>query len=433
MNISIFGLGYVGIVTAGCLAKDGHRIVGVDINRDKVAALNAGQSPLIEEGIGELIKQGVDSGRLQATTDAAVAVAETEMAIVCVGTPSEPNGALGTRHIEEVIAQIGALLAARSTPFLVVVRSTLLPGSVRSLVLKILMEKSGGQPGEKFELLFHPEFLREGTSVKDFYDPPKIVIGERVPGTGKRLLELYRDLPAPVFCTTYEIAEMVKYCDNLFHAVKITFANEIGQFCHAHGVDSREVMEIFCADTKLNLSPKYLRPGFAFGGSCLPKDLRAFLYAARRRDVSTPMLASVLPSNKVQMERALDAILATGARRIGFWGLAFKPGTDDLRESPLVTLAELLGGKGVELKIHDEFVQVTRLVGGNKAFIEQVLPHLAKLLVGDPKELESCELIVVGHSAEVEVVNAWLQQGKRVFDLTGMKHPPQHANFTSVN
>ena len=433
MNISIFGLGYVGIVTGGCLSKDGHRVIGVDISASKVAQINAGCNPILEQGIEELMRSGVNSGRLTATTSAAEAVAATDMAIICVGTPSESNGSLCTRYIEGVVAEIGHQLRVRTKPFLVVLRSTMLPGTMRSLVLPLICEKSGSAAGARFEVVFHPEFLREGTAIEDFYDPPKIVVGERIPGAADKLMELYAGLTAPVFRVSYEAAEMVKYCDNIFHALKVTFANEIGQVCHAQGIDSREVMDIFCSDTKLNLSPKYLRPGFAFGGSCLPKDLRAFLYAARRHDVATPLLASVLPSNKSQIERVLDAILRTGARRIGLWGLAFKAGTDDLRESPLVTLAELLCGKGVDLKVHDEFVQVTRLVGGNKAFIEQTLPHLARLLVAAPSELATCELIVLGHPVDAQPLNTWLEQGKKVYDLTGLKNPPKHANFQSVN
>jgi GDP-mannose 6-dehydrogenase len=433
MNISVFGLGYVGIITAGCFCKDGHRVIGVDVSAAKVDRINVGHSPIVEEGIEDLIRAARDSGRLTATTSAADAIAATDMAIVCVGTPSEPNGSLSTRYVETVVGQIGEQLRGRTRPFLVVLRSTMLPGTMRSLVLPLLTDKAGAAAGTSFDVVFHPEFLREGTSIKDFYDPPKIVVGERAPGAADPLLALYTGFTAPVFRVSFEAAEMVKYCDNIFHALKITFANEIGQFCHALGIDSREVMEIFCSDTKLNLSPKYLRPGFAFGGSCLPKDLRAFLHAARRLDVATPMLAAVLPSNKGQIERVLDEILRTGARRVGFWGLAFKPGTDDLRESPLVTLAELLGGKGVELKIHDEFVQVTRLIGGNKAFIEQTLPHLARLLVANSAELDTCELIVVGHPVDAKTLASWLEQGKKVYDLTGMKHPPKHPNFRSVN
>jgi GDP-mannose 6-dehydrogenase len=297
----------------------------------------------------------------------------------------------------------------------------MLPGTMRSLAVPRLEAATGAPAGQHFEAIFHPEFLREGSSVTDFYDPPKIVVGERTPGTADLLLSLYDGFKAPVFRVGYEAAEMVKYCDNIFHALKITFANEIGQFCQSLGIDSREVMDVFCADTKLNLSPKYLRPGFAFGGSCLPKDLRAFLHAARQRDIATPMLAGILPSNKGQIERTAEAILATGTRKIGMWGLAFKPGTDDLRESPLVTLAEILCGKGVELKIYDEFVQVTRLVGGNKAFIEQTLPHLARLLVKTRDDLRECELIVLGHPAEPAIREGWRRAGQRLHDLSGMR------------
>ena len=429
MKISVFGLGYVGVVTAACLAKNGHTILGVDVSVEKVNLINQGKSPIIEEDIDDLIASARASGRLSATSDPAPAVTESDLAIVCVGTPSASNGSLSTRYVEAICQQIGALLTRRATPLLLVMRSTLIAGAIRSVVIPALEKGAGGRLDGKCEVVFHPEFLREGTSIKDFYDPPKIVVGERVPGAGRLLLELYRGFTAPVFCTSYEVAEMVKYSDNIFHALKITFANEIGQFCHAHGVDSREVMEIFCSDTKLNLSPRYLRPGFAFGGSCLPKDLRAFLHAARLRDVETPMLAGVLPSNKGQIERVVKAILQTGARKVGLWGLAFKPGTDDLRESPLVTLAEMLCGKGVELKIHDEYVQVTRLVGGNKAFIEQVLPHLARLLVSEPKELDSCEQVIIGHPADVRLVQTWLDHGKSVVDLCGIQPGPTHPAY----
>lgn len=432
MNITIFGMGYVGVVTAACLCKDGHRVIGVDVSQDKVDLLNNGRSPVIEDQIETLIQEARLSGLFEATIDAEFALREAEMCIVCVGTPSERNGSLKTSFVETVVAQIGSIMATRSAPLLVVVRSTLLPGTMRSLVVKILSERSGSRPGDKFEAIFHPEFLREGTSVKDYYDPPKIVLGERVPGTGEKLLALYRGFTAPVFSTSYETAETVKYCDNIFHALKVTFANEIGSFCKAQDIDSREVMDIFCQDTKLNLSPKYLRPGFAFGGSCLPKDLRAFLFAAHRNDVALPMLSSIAVSNKEQIERAAEEILGSKVRRVGLHGLAFKPGTDDLRESPLVALAEILSGKGVELKIYDEFVQVGRLVGGNKAFVDQTLPHLARLLVPAQEDLNECELILLGHPAETEVMGLWLEQDKKILDLTGLRNLTRSANFRSV-
>lgn len=431
MRIAVFGLGYVGVVTAGCLSNDGHRIIGVDVAEEKVVALNNGTSPVVEAEIGELIKQGRDCGRLTATTDAVSAVRQSDICIVCVGTPSERNGALSTRYVETVVQQIGKAIRECSHSVLIVVRSTMLPGSTRNIVLPLLEASSGTDAGKSFELVFHPEFLREGTSVRDFYDPPKIVVGERMPGTADSLLQLYTGLATPVFRVSYEVAEMAKYCDNIFHAVKVTFANEIGIFCHAKGIDSRMVMDIFCSDSKLNLSPKYLRPGFAFGGSCLPKDLRAFLYAARQNDVNTPMLSNVLPSNKAQVERVFEEILATGARQVGLWGLAFKPGTDDLRESPLVVLGEMLAGKGIDLKIHDEFVQVTRLIGGNKAFVDHTLPHLARLLVS-VEQFEECDLLVIGHPVSSDRLQDWLTRGKRVFDLTGMKRSSHEAKFHSV-
>ena len=433
MNISIFGMGYVGIVSAACLCKDGHNVIGVDISQHKVDLLNAGKSPVIEKGIDELILEAKKSGRLVASTKAEVALENAEMCIICVGTPSEPNGSLNTRHVEDVASQIGSLLGKRKSPLLIVVRSTLLPGTTRYVVLKTLSEKSASSPGKEFEAVFHPEFLREGTSVKDYYDPPTIVVGEREPGAGKKLLELYRNFSAPVFRTSYEVAEMVKYCGNVFHALKMTFANEIGSFCYAQGISSREVMDIFCHDTKLNLSAKYLRPGFAFGGSCLAKDLRAFLFAAREHDVPAPMLASILPSNKAQIERAAAEILKNNVRKIGLWGLAFKPGTDDLRESPLVALAEILIGKGAELKICDEFVQIARLVGGNKAFVEQTLPHLARLLVGSTSDLDDRELIVIGHPIDAATAQKWLRDGKKIYDAAGLSNSPQHPNFRSIN
>ena len=429
MKIGVFGLGYVGVVTAACFARDGHRVLGVDVSTEKVGLINSGKSPIIEEGIDELVVRAHAKGQLSASTDPVAAILETDLAIVCVGTPSAQSGSLNTRYVESVCQQIGALVPKRETPLLLVIRSTLLPGTIRSVVIPALEKAAGGQLGEKCEVIFHPEFLREGTSVKDFDAPPKIVVGERVPGAGKLLLELYHGYVAPVFSTSYEVAEMVKYSDNIFHGVKITFANEIGQFCRAHGIDSHEVMDIFCCDTKLNLSPRYLRPGFAFGGSCLPKDLRAFLHSARRHDLQIQMLEGVLASNKGQIERAAQAILQTGTRRVGFWGLAFKPGTDDLRESPLVALAETLCGKGIELRIHDEFVEMTRLIGGNRAFIEQSLPHLARLLVMRSDELDVCELIVIGHPVPPSQVQGWLDQGKIVFDLHGIKSSLTHPDY----
>ncbi|HVY69571.1 MAG TPA: nucleotide sugar dehydrogenase, partial [Verrucomicrobiae bacterium] len=415
MKISVFGLGYVGVVTAACFAKEGHTIVGVDVSAAKVDLVNAGQTPIIEDQVGELVREAVANGRLHATLDAAKAVAETSLAIVCVGTPSRPDGSLDHQFVGQVIGQIGAALRDRKTPFFVVVRSTMLPGTMRDLVLPLLEKSSGRPAGEGYEVVFHPEFLREGTSVADFYHPPKIVVGERVPGGGKAVLDLYAEkIEAPRIVCAIDVAEMVKYCDNLYHALKVTFANEIGQFCHAHGLDSREVMRIFCEDKKLNLSARYLRPGFAFGGSCLPKDLRAFLSTARQRHLALPMLDGILPSNTRQIERALEMVLARGARRIALYGIAFKPGTDDLRESPLVELAERLLGKGKQLVIYDEKVQVAKLVGGNKSYVEQKLPHLAELLVDRVEAINGCQLVLLGHPASRELMDSWRAAGLQI-------------------
>jgi len=432
MNISIFGLGYVGVVTAACFAQKGHMVVGVDIEEDKVDLINAGKSPIAEEKIEELIGQAVTYGRLRATVSTREAISETDMAIVCVGTPSNKDGSLETRYVQAVTREIGEALRVRSEDFLVVVRSTVVPGTVRSIVMPLLEETSGKRLGSGIEVVFHPEFLREGSAVKDFYEPPKIVVGERIQSSGKLVMELYERIEAPRHFCSLEVAEMLKYADNLFHSVKITFANEIGLLCHRYGIDSRHVMEIFCTDTKLNISQTYLRPGFAFGGSCLPKDLRAILALARAGNVVIPMLEHVMNSNRKQVERVLQLILNNNSRIIGFYGLAFKPGTDDLRESPLVELAERLLGKGFFLSIWDEFVQANRLLGKNKTYIEQHLPHLTKLMVKSPDELNECDTILLGHPANDGKVIKWLQSGIRVIDLTGGNRFPEEENYQAI-
>jgi GDP-mannose 6-dehydrogenase len=432
MDISVFGLGYVGTVSAACLARDGHRIVGVDISEAKVDRINQGEAPIIEADIAELVGDGVRCGRLSATTDAECAVEQSDMAVICVGTPSIDNGGLDTQYVERVTAQIGELIRGRARPFLFVLRSTVLPGTVGSLVIPTIEEHSGRRVGDGYEVLFHPEFLREGTAVKDFYDPPKIVVGERFPGAGQPVIDLYEGIDSPRFVTSIEVAEMVKYTDNAFHAVKITFANEIGRFCEAHDVDSREVMDIFCADTKLNISSKYLRPGFAFGGSCLPKDVRALLYAASSQGLSLPMLEGVLPSNVAQIEQAMRSVLKNGTRKVGLVGLSFKPGTDDLRESPLVELAERLIGKGIDLKIWDDNVRDAWLVGSNKAYVEKRLPHLVELLVSSGESLDDCDMIVVGHPLDRERLYGWLEQGIDVLDLVGSADSVAHPRYQGI-
>jgi GDP-mannose 6-dehydrogenase len=397
MKISVFGLGYVGCVSAACLAGRGHQVVGVDVNPVKIDLISAGKAPVVEERIGELTAEVVGSGALRATTDVAEAVAASDISLVCVGTPSAPNGSLSTAYLERVAEQIGEALAAKSTRHTVVFRSTMLPGTCLDLLVPILEKASGGTAGVDFGVAVNPEFLREGTSVRDFFDPPKTVIGELDAASGDAVAGLYEGLPGDVFRVPIPVAEMTKYADNAFHGLKIGFANELGSICRALGLDSHRVMDVFLADTKLNISPAYLRPGFAFGGSCLPKDLRGLVHAAHRADVSVPILSHVLPSNSDHLQRAFDLVARTGQRRVGLFGLSFKPGTDDLRESPLVELAERLLGKGYDLRIYDANVSMSRLMGANREYIEARLPHLGQLLASSIDEVvEHADVYVVG-------------------------------------
>jgi GDP-mannose 6-dehydrogenase len=417
-RVAVFGLGYVGSVSAACLASRGHSVIGVDIRSEKVDMINQGRSPVVEERLGDLIAEQVAAGRLCATTDSARAVANTDIALVCVGTPSASNGSLLTGFLERVSEVIGAALAGHRERYTVVVRSTMLPTTCEQIVLPRLQEASGRRAGEDFGLAVNPEFLREGSSVSDFFDPPKVVIGQFDEASGDAVADLYKGLPGPVYRVPISVAEMVKYADNSFHALKAGFANEMGAVCKALGLDSHAVMDIFMADTQLNISPAYLRPGFAFGGSCLPKDLRALVHRARRADVPVPILESVGPSNEGQIERAFKIIEATGKRRVGLLGLAFKPGTDDLRESPLVALAERLLGRGFELLIHDPQVAVSRLLGANRAYAEQRIPHLSRFIANSPSEVVShAEVCVVG-AADPEAIAALRRlDGRIVVDL----------------
>jgi GDP-mannose 6-dehydrogenase len=418
MRVSVFGLGYVGCVSAACLAQRGHQVIGVDVNPAKVDLVSRGVAPVVEERIGELTADVVASGALRATTDTAAAVADTEVSLVCVGTPSASNGSLSTTFLERVAEEIGAALAVKDSWHTVVFRSTMLPGTCGSLLIPILEKSSGKTAGVDFGVAVNPEFLREGSSVKDFFDPPKTVIGETDPAAGDAVARLYDGLPGQVFRVGIEVAEMTKYADNSYHALKAAFANEIGAVCRALGVDSHQLTEIFLADRKLNVSPAYLRPGFAFGGSCLPKDVRGLVYAARRADVSVPLLSHVLPSNEDHLKRAVELVTATGKRRIGLFGLSFKPGTDDLRESPLVELAERLVGKGYDLRIYDANVSLSRLIGANRDYIEARLPHLGELLRADASEvLDHAEVCVVG-CVEPSVTEAIAAAGDRtIIDL----------------
>lgn len=401
MKLSIFGLGYVGCVSAACFAKDGHTVIGVDVNPNKVEMISQGRSPIVEAGIGELLKQVVLANSLSATTDSSSAVRQSDVSLVCVGTPSNQNGSLDLSYVTRVCEEIGAALKDKSEGHVVVFRSTMLPGTIENVVIPTLEKYSGKHARKDFGVCINPEFLREGTSLKDFYAPPFTLIGADDEEAANTVRQLYGAIDAPVFATSVKTAEMVKYVCNCFHALKVGFANEIGNICKAVSVDSHEVMDIFCQDTKLNLSPYYLKPGFAFGGSCLPKDLRAINYKARQVDVETPILSSILPSNKQQVERALDMVLATGKKRIGVFGLSFKAGTDDLRESPMVTLIEALLGKGFQLNIYDRDVSLAQLFGANKEYIERQIPHIAQLMRTNISEvLEYAEVLVVGNKSE---------------------------------
>jgi GDP-mannose 6-dehydrogenase len=400
MNVSIFGLGYVGAVSAACLAELGHTLIGVDPNSDKVDLINAGRSPVVEAELEELTRRAVQRKQLRAVQDPQVAVYESDITLICVATPSKTNGDLDFRFLEKVCTEIGTALASKSSFHVVVVRSTILPGTLRGVLIPLLERYSGRKAGTDFGVCNNPEFLREGTAIRDFRSPPRTVIGATDSRSADMVQSLYEGVPGPVIRCPIEVGEMVKYADNTWHAVKVAFANEIGKICKSAGVDSHAVMEIFCKDTKLNLSPYYLRPGFAFGGSCLPKDLRALTYRARSRDVSTPLLNSLMFSNHEQIEHGLSLVMGAGQKAVGILGFSFKAGTDDLRESPIVILAEALLGKGVSMKIYDKNVSMAKLVGANKDYIVTQIPHLSSLLCNTIAEvIDGSDVIVVGNQA----------------------------------
>lgn len=398
MKISIFGLGYVGTVSAGCLSSEGHEVVGVDPVPTKVDLINKGQSPIIEAEIGTLVASNVKSGRLRATSDPVEAIRATELSFVCVGTPSQANGNLDFRYIRRICEQIGEAIKNKTARHTVVIRSTILPGTMHDIVIPTLEEFSGKKAGTDFGVCHNPEFLREGSAVKDFHAPPKTVIGELDKASGDILAKLYEKLDAPLIRTDLETAEMVKYVDNCWHALKIGFANEIGNFCKAFEIDAHKVMGIFCQDKKLNISPAYLMPGFAFGGSCLPKDLRALSYKARSNDLELPILTSVLPSNEMQVNRGLQMIIDKGQKRVGILGFSFKAGTDDLRESPVIEVIERLLGKGFDLRIYDKNVNIASLVGANRDFILNHIPHISRIMVDHMDAvLEHAQTVVIGN------------------------------------
>ena len=421
MRISIFGLGYVGAVCAGCLSARGHDVIGVDISANKIDLINNGKSPIVEPGLEELLQQGLRQGRLRGTTDVAAAVLESDVSFICVGTPSKKNGDLELNYIEGVCREIGMAMRDKNERHTVVVRSTVLPGTAKNVVLPILEDCSGKKAGVDFGLAVNPEFLRESTAIKDYDFPPMTVIGELDKASGDLLASIYEELDAPIIRKDIEVAEMIKYTCNVWHAAKVTFANEIGNIAKAVGVDGREVMDVVCQDHQLNLSKDFMTPGFAFGGSCLPKDVRALNYRAGSLDVEAPLIGSLMRSNAAQVQKAFDIIASHDSRKVALLGLSFKAGTDDLRESPQVELAEMLIGKGFDLSIYDRNVEYARVHGANKDYIESKIPHVSSLLNSDLDDVVAkADIIVLGNSDErFAKLAEQAPSGKRVIDLVG--------------
>jgi GDP-mannose 6-dehydrogenase len=425
MRISVFGLGYVGSATAACLAGDGHRVIGVDVNPLKVEQTLAGRSPVMEPGLEELISSGVASGDLRATVDAEAAVLESDVSMLCVGTPSRENGGLDLRQLERVCAEVGDALRAKPSRHTVVVRSTVLPGTLEEQLIPVLEQHSGRRIGPELGACVNPEFLREGSAVHDYRHPSFVVVGASDARTSDEVSGLYARVEAPLVRTDISTAEMVKYASNAFHAVKVAFANEIGVICKEHGIDGQELMDIFCRDQVLNISRTYLRPGYAFGGSCLPKDLRALGQRARARDVEAPLIDAAIASNARHLARGVELVERYGRRRIGVLGLSFKPGTDDVRESPAVALAETLVGRGYQVAIYDERVAPDRLIGANRASLERELPHIAALMRATVEQVidESDVVVITSDAASFRSVSQILRDDQVLVDLAGVAKP----------
>jgi GDP-mannose 6-dehydrogenase len=423
LSVSVFGLGYVGSVTAACLAHRGHRVVGLDVNRAKVEMLASGRTPIVEDGMDELVGEGHRTGRLSATTDAEAAIRASEISFLCVGTPGHRSGKLDLRYVERAALEVGGALKLKPSQHMVVLRSTVLPGTTEGLLIPALEAASGKRAGIGFMVAYNPEFMREGSAVVDFLEPPYTILGAQKTGQLAAIRELYRDTPGEVFETSMGVAEAAKYVSNAFHAVKVSFANEIGTLCKNLGVDTQAVTRIFTSDRRLNISPAYLSPGFAFGGSCLPKDLRALAYRAKEFDLNLPLLESVLASNTQHIERSVEAVLATGKKKIGMLGLSFKAGTDDVRESPQVQLIKRLLGEGCQVQVWDPHVSLGRIMGSNRQYIEEVIPHIGSLLSTDlEKVVGEAEVVIVGtKSVERKQLTGYLGPAHHVIDLVNLE------------
>jgi GDP-mannose 6-dehydrogenase len=422
VNIAIFGLGYVGSVSAACLAAAGHRVIGVDVDGHKLELIRSGKAPVQEPGLDELLERFVSSGQLTVESVTERAVENTQISLVCVGTPSRRNGSLDSTYLERVLQDIGRALARTGAYHVIAIRSTLLPGVLSSRLVPLIERASGGRAGQDFGVCVNPEFLREGSAIKDFQNPPFTVIGADDDRAARVLRQVYGHLDAPVQMMLQDEASLVKYASNAFHALKVSFANEIGALCQSLGVDGRRVMQVFCEDHELNISSKYLRPGFGFGGSCLPKDLRAITYLGKDLDVTTPLLSSVLPSNDAQIQRVVDAVLDQSRRRVGLIGLSFKTNSDDLRESPFVRLAEALIGKGISLRVFDPDVAIGKVFGRNRAYVEERLPHVAQLFVdGLPDVAAASDILIVGKRVPgIEAIKTLRTPDHLVIDLAGI-------------
>jgi GDP-mannose 6-dehydrogenase len=436
LSVSIFGLGYVGSVSAACFASEGHRVMGVDVNKAKVEMLDSGRSPIIEARMDELVAENNKACRLHATNDPVAAVLGSDISFVCVGTPSLRSGKLDLSHIEHVAGEIGTALRQKKSHHTVVLRSTVLPGTTESVFIPKLESTSGRQAGAEFAVCYNPEFMREGSAVADFFQPPYTILGAKDPAHLAPLRDLYRDISAPVFETSIAVAEMAKYVSNSFHALKVSFANEIGTLCKEMAVDAQAVTDIFTSDTKLNISRAYLSPGFAFGGSCLPKDLRALAHKAKELDLSLPLLEAVLPSNSEHLTRAADAVLQTRKKKISVLGLSFKAGTDDLRESPQVQLIKRLLGEGCQVRVWDKDVSLGRLAGSNRQYIEEVIPHIGSLLSTDMEQVvRDGEVVIIATKLDKEQLSVWLTPNQIVFDLVNLdsaRRPQSPGSYQGI-